>query len=90
MNKVTVAHSGKLDKDGKPSYTLGGTGKVYVNGTRIEGVLDIVPNLLDRNAVASVTITLAVSEFNYEPEYVTFQAVGEDVERRLPTVNMRD
>jgi hypothetical protein len=88
VNEIKLEHPGK-DKDGKPSYVVGGIGKVYVNGQLIEGVLDIKPNVLDRSDVASVTLTIAVSKFTFGPrEYLAYQATGDDREFRIPT--MRD
>lgn len=72
MNHIKLAH---YNKSGH--YSLGGRGKVYINGHEVSGVIAFTPNLLDTNEVASVTITLAVSEFVYGPE-------------AAPAVTMRD
>jgi hypothetical protein len=63
MNHVKLAHYGKA-----ASYTLGGKGRVYINGHKVDGVLAFEPRLLDTDEVASVTITLAVSTFTFEPD----------------------
>jgi hypothetical protein len=57
MNSVRIVRG-----DGATQYILGG-GDCYLNGRPVKGVLALEPHLTKAADVASITITLAVSEF---------------------------
>ena len=60
MNDIRILHGGK-------SYAMGGY-ELLINGNKVSGVLEILPNLTPVDDIASVTITLAVAQFKFEPK----------------------